>query len=432
MQRQGKTRRRFMKAGLGAAAAYAGRGSAGQEIEKLAAVVEQSGTADRDYWCSLAGRLASPVLRALSRRRLKIEMPVETAPTAKDRPQYTHLEALGRLLCGIAPWLELAGDETREGRDRARLADLARTGLDAATDPASPDHMNFSAGHQPLVDAAFLAQAILRAPGELWHRLPHRVQANVIASLKETRAIKPSENNWLLFATTVEVFMHRAGEPTDEARLLDGLRTFRDWYLGDGLYGDGPEFHCDYYNSFVIHPMLIEALDVVRALSPEWQSLWERETARLTRWAAIQERLIAPDGSYPAIGRSLAYRCGAFQGLALAALRHALPAELPPGQARCALTAVIRRTLDAPGTWNSDGWLQIGLDGHQPGLGERYISTGSLYLCSAALLPLGLPASDAFWTGPAAPTSWEKVWSGRDLPADHALPIDPRGVKKQG
>jgi hypothetical protein len=105
----------------------------------------------------------------------------------------------------------------------------------------------------------------------------------------------------------------------------------------------------------------------------------------------------------------------------LAAWRGLLPAEVTPGQARRALTAVIRRTLEAPGTFDARGWLTIGLAGHQPKLGENYISTGSLYLCSTAFLPLGLPPRAAFWSAPGARTTWEKVWSGEDLPADHAI-----------
>lgn len=35
-----------------------------------------------------------------------------------------------------------------------------------------------------------------------------------------------------------------------------------EWYKGDGWYGDGPDFHFDYYNSFVIQPMIIQVLDV--------------------------------------------------------------------------------------------------------------------------------------------------------------------------
>lgn len=377
--------------------------------------------ADRAYWCAIADKLASPLLLALAERKLKALMPVESHPTSRDRPQYTYLEGFGRLLAGIAPWLELGGDDTPEGKERARFAALARAGIDAATDPVSPDFMNFAKGRQPLVDAAFLAQALLRAPNELWQKLDARVQANVVTALKSSRPIPAGESNWKLFATTVEVFLHRAGEKRDDARLMEGVTKHRDWYLGDGMYGDGPEFHWDYYNSFVIQPMFVEALDVIGDESPELKTLQAKTRERLARWAAVQERLISPDGSYPAIGRSIAYRCGAFQGLALAALRRLLPSEIKPAQVRVALTRVIRRTLEAPGTFDAKGWLRIGLAGAQPALGEGYISTGSLYLCSVALLPLGLPASDEFWTAPAEPTTWEKIWAGANLPVDRAI-----------
>ena len=133
------------------------------------------------------------------------------------------------------------------------------------------------------------------------------------------------------------------------------------------------------------------------------------------------ERLIAPDGSFPPIGRSLAYRCGAMQLLAQVALRRTLPEGVTPAQVRGALTAVIRRTLEAPGTFDAAGWLQIGFCGHQPGVGERYISTGSLYLCSVGLLPLGLPPADDFWSAPAQPWTSVRAWSGQEFPIDHAL-----------
>jgi hypothetical protein len=98
-----------------------------------------------------------------------------------------------------------------------------------------------------------------------------------------------------------------------------------------------------------------------------------------------------------------------------------LPQAVAPAQARVALTRVLRRTLEAPGTFDADGWLKIGLAGHQPGLGETYICTGSLYLCSAVLLPLGLPPDHPFWTAPPQRTTWEKAWSGDDLAADSSL-----------
>lgn len=417
-----KTRRNFLK--LSAAAGLLGATDVGA-LAKAAPSPATEDTANpagrRAAWCEIAGRLASPLLPALAARKLKATMPVESHPSSKDRAQYTHLEGFGRLLAGLAPWLELGADDTTEGRERGRLAALAREGMDAATDPASPDFMNFSKGGQPLVDAAFLAQAMLRAPNELWGKLDPRVRRNVVAALVSSRPIKPGESNWKLFATTVEVFLHRAGEKRDDARLLEGIRKHREWYLGDGIYGDGPEFHWDYYNSFVIQPMLVEALDVVGEETPELKTFQTKSRERLTRWAAVQERLIAPDGTYPVLGRSIAYRCGAFQGLAMAAWRKLLPADVTPAQARGALDAVILRTLGAPGTFDERGWLRIGLSGAQPGLGEGYISTGSLYLCSVALLPLGLPAEDPFWTAPATPSTWQKAWAGENLHADKAI-----------
>jgi hypothetical protein len=251
--------------------------------------------------------------------------------------------------------------------------------------------------------------------------LDGRVRGNVVAALKATRQVKPPVNNWVLFAAMVEACLHRAGEARDEARLLDGVRQMGRWYAGDGWYGDGPEFHTDYYNAYVIHPMLVEVLDVVGDEADEWRKLREQAKARLTRFAAVQERMISPDGSFPVLGRSIVYRGGAMQGLALAALRHQLPKEVEPAQARAALTAVIRRTLGAPETFDDKGWLRLGLAGHQPALAERYISTGSLYLCTNVFLPLGLPAADTFWSGAVVPTTWEKTWSGANISADYAL-----------
>ncbi len=375
---------------------------------------------DRQYWVGIARRLSTPVLEALAARRLNTDMPVEAA-NPRQRREVTHLEALGRLLCGIAPWLELGPDDSAEGAERRRFAELARAGIDAATDPASPDFMNFTKGGQPLVDAAFLAQAILRAPTELWSKLDARVRTNVLAAMASTRSIAAPESNWKLFATMVEALFVRAGGVRNDARLMEGIEKHARWYLGDGTYGDGPEFHWDYYNSFVIQPMFVEALDVVGDETPELKALRDKARQRLSRWAAIQERMIAPDGTFPVIGRSVAYRCGAFHGLALASLRRTLPKEVSPAQARVALTAVIRRTLEASGTWDSNGWLQIGIAGHQPRIAETYISTGSLYLASFALLPLGLAATDPFWSEPAARTTWEKIWAGEDVPADKAL-----------
>jgi hypothetical protein len=377
---------------------------------------------DRATWVRTLGRVAGPVLESLARNALRARMPVE-CPTGKvdDRRKVTHLEAVGRTLAGLAPWLELSGTAVEEARQQQRWSDLARTGLAHAADPEAPDFLPFDAGAQCLVDAAFLAHAFVRAPRELWQKLDATTRTRVIALMASTRSIKPGNSNWLLFSAMVETFLAAAGAEWKEAPIETALRSHMEWYKGDGAYGDGPEYHWDYYNSFVIQPFLIDVLEGIGRVSDRWSSLRQGVLDRARRYAEVQERLIAPDGSYPPIGRSIAYRCGAFQLLAQMALRHELPEAVSPAQARSALTAVIRRTLDAPSTFDAQGWLRIGLSGAQPHLAEGYISTGSLYLCTVGFLPLGLPASDRFWSDPPADWTSRRAWSGQDLPADHAL-----------
>jgi hypothetical protein len=376
------------------------------------------GTDVRREWVARIVRVSDPVLTHLASGTLKHTMPVEGVP---DRRAVTHLEAVGRTLAGLAPWLALPSDTTPEGKERARLLALARDGLRRATDPKEPDALNFTDGGQPLVDAAFLAHAIVRAPQALSTGLDDATRTRLADRLRATRTITPGFNNWLLFSAMVEAALRIMGQPWDALRVDYAVRQHVQWYKGDGVYGDGPTLHWDYYNSFVIQPMLLDVLQVCADAQPAWVALRTSTVARATRFAAILERLIGPDGTFPPIGRSLAYRCGAFQLLAQMALSRTLPEALAPAQVRAALDAVIRRTLDAPDTFTGSGWLQIGLCGHQPGVGERYISTGSLYLCTTAFVPLGLPPSDPFWAGPGQPWTSRRAWAGEAFPIDHAL-----------
>lgn len=411
-------RRTFLKS-----VAAAGALTSFKPMPALAAPVPgTTGQQDRQYWIQALTRVTDPVLRALSQQKLKSAMPVE-APhgNVADRRRFTYLEATGRLLCGIAPWLDSGPADGPEGNLRRQRAEWARAAINAATDPKSPDFMNFNQGSQPVVDAAFLAQAVLRAPTELWQKLDASTQRNLVKALESTRIIRPGFNNWLLFSAIVEAGLCFMGEPWDKVRVDYALREHQSWYLGDGMYGDGPQFHWDYYNSFVIQPMLLDVLDTVSKHSADWDSMRPAVLARAQRYAAIQERLISPEGTFPAIGRSLAYRFGAFHLLASVALRRQLPEGVLPEQVRCALTAVMRRMIEAPGTFDANGWLTVGFCGHQPAIGEGYISTGSCYLCSAAWLPLGLGPDDPFWKNPPQPWTQQKVWSGKDVPADHAL-----------
>ena len=81
-------------------------------------------------------------------------------------------------------------------------------------------------------------------------------------ALQLTRKTKPGQNNWLLFAGIIEAGLLKFTGSCDQLRIDDGIIKHKEWYKGDGIYGDGADFHADYYNRFVIHPMLLDILKV--------------------------------------------------------------------------------------------------------------------------------------------------------------------------
>ena len=386
-------------------------------------LAKSTGIDDRRVWVEKMTKIAAPVLENLAQGTLKKNMPYESLSDSPLRKEVSYLEAVGRTLCGIAPWLELGPDETEEGKLRAHYIDLVVKGIRNAVDPNSPDHLMFDDRHsQPLVDAAFLAQGILRAPTQIWGNLDKQTQERLVKEWKISRNIKAFESNWLLFASIIEAtLLEFTGEYIAE-RLNYGVNRFRnDWYKGDAWYGDGADFHLDYYNSLVIHPMLTDVLRIMKKHNLEGADFLPEQETRHARFAVQLERMISPEGTYPVIGRSIVYRFGSFHALSHAALLRILPGKLSPAAVRCGLTAVIQRQINQPHTFDCNGWLRVGFAGSQINMSEDYINTGSIYLCMAVFLPLGLPADDAFWTNP--PIAWTslKAWNGVDVGADHAL-----------
>lgn len=373
----------------------------------------------RNIWLGHLLDIVTPVLEHLSAGTLHEAIP---AGFHSDRKQYILLEAFGRSICGIAPWLELDGLEGEERLLQEKYRKMARECMDRATDPGSGDYMNFCGEGQPLVDAAFLAHGILRAPRQLFFELDERVKKNVTQALRASRRTVPCVTNWLLFSAMVEAALYRMGEEDyDLVRVDYAVNMFRNWYLGDGTYGDGPEFHWDYYNSFVIQPMLVDILRTLKEERREYKELLPEAERRAARYALILERMIAPDGTYPVIGRSVTYRFGVFQMLAQAALEELLPEGVSAGQVRSALHGVIEKVMENKEIFDKEGWLQPGVYGAQPDLAEGYISVGSLYLCSTVFLPLGLLPSHKFWTEADADWTSRKIWRGENLSCDHAI-----------
>ncbi len=383
----------------------------------------QSST-DRAYWLLELDKMVNPVLSKLAKDSLRVAMPQVVSPKVDNknqRIQVQYLEVIGRVLSGIAPWLQLEGGSAQEIALRNQYRQWTLQGLANAFDSTANDYLRFDLGSQQLVDASFLALALVRAPW-LWEHLDEGTKNRIIVSLKRTRQYKPAFSNWLLFSAMTEAFFCQYGYEWDPMRVDYALQQLEQWYVGDGLYKDGVSFAFDYYNSYVIHPYLASITTIIGKKTAAYADMTIKIKKRNERYAIIQERLINSDGTFPATGRSIIYRGAAFHHLADMAWRKALPASLPPAQVRCALTAVLRKTLESPSTYRN-GWLTIGLYGDQPDIADVYNNQGSPYLCTALFLPLGLAESDPFWAQPSTSWSAQKIWRGENFPNDHSVDL---------
>ena len=384
--------------------------------------VQQS---DRQYWCSLAYKMAQPVLENMAKGELQKNMQTEFSPSFDNRnKKVLYMECFGRLMAGVAPWLTLPDDATAEGKQRKQLREWALASYKNAVDPQSPDYLCWGIGGQNLVDAAYVAESFLRAYDTLWKPLDEVTKKRYLKEFAKLRHIDPPYTNWLLFSSTIESFMAKAGGDFDEYRVNSACRKVEEWYVGDGWYADGPVFAFDYYSSYVFHPMYLETLQAMVDAKVnsrlDYQKYYDRELKRCQKYSIILERFISPEGTFPAFGRSIPYRMATMQPLALMAWYQTLPSDLSNGQVRAALTKVLHRMFDQQNNFNEKGYLSIGFCGNsQKNVADWYTNNGSLYMTTLAFMPLGLPADHPFWTDAAQPWTQVKAWNNQQFPKDH-------------
>ena len=386
--------------------------------------LEKESNEDRAYWVDLLYKMAAPVLSNMAEGNLQKNMIVEVSPNWDGRNKgVTYMETFGRLMAGIAPWLSLPDDETDEGMKRKQLRDWALKSYRNAVDPESPDYLLWRGHGQALVDAAYIAESFLRGYDALWEPLDDTTKSRYIEEFSQLRRVDPPYTNWLLFSSTIEGLLAKAGAQYDEYRVNSAIRKVEEWYTGDGWCADGPEFASDYYSSYVFHPMYLETLQALKDSKAytriHYSNYYNRALRRAQKYSIVLERLISPEGTFPVFGRSIPYRMATMQPLALMAWYEKLPAGLTNGQVRSALTAVMHRMFDDKENFNEGGFLTIGFAGRQPNIADWYTNNGSLYMTSLSFLPLGLPATHPFWTDAQQPWTSQKAWSGQPFPKDH-------------
>ncbi len=401
---------------------------------------QTTGAQDRAYWAKLAYTMAAPVLENMANGTLQKNMKLELSPTWDNRDKkVAYMECFGRLMAGITPWLTLPDDDTAEGKQRKQLREWALKAYANAVDPESPDYLGWRSGGQTLVDAAYVVESLVRGYDALWVPLDSVTKQRYIKELQGLRRYDPCTTNWLLFCAMEESFLMKVGASYDQYRIHMAMNKVEEWYVGDGWYSDGAAFAFDYYNSYVIQPMYLECLQMIKEKYPNdsWicrsngsengvQKRYANVLKRMQKYGVILERFISPEGTFPVVGRSIPYRLAVMQPLAMLAWQKNLPDELHNGQVRAGLTAVMKRMFDGKGQTNftEDGYLTIGFVGSHPNTADWYTNNGSLYMTSLAFMPLGLPADDAFWTD--APEKWtsKKAWEGDDFPKDHKWNIN--------
>lgn len=382
---------------------------------------------DREYWCQQAYKMAQPVLENMAKGELQKNMQLEVSPNWDGRnKKVAYMETFGRLMAGIAPWLSLPDDDTPEGVQRKQLRQWALAAYKNAVDPESPDYLAWRGHGQALVDAAYVAESLIRGYDALWMPLDEVTKQRYLEEFKQLRRVEPPYTNWFLFSSTIESFIAKAfgTKEYDDFRVMMPIRKTEEWYVGDGWYADGPVFAFDYYTSYVFHAMYLETLQNMidakqNGTRLDYKKYYDRELKRAQKFSIVLERFISPEGTFPVIGRSTPYRLAALQPLALLAWYQKLPSDLSNGQVRAALTKTMHRMFDQQNNYNEGGFLTIGFCGSQPGTADWYTNNGSLYMTSLSFMPLGLPADHDFWTCEPQPWTQVKAWGGQPFPKDH-------------
>ena len=346
-------------------------------------------------------RIVTPVLQGFANKTLKSMFVAQTPPKFSRPDTAIYVELFCRTVMGTAPLFQHPAEDTEDLR--ALTVASFRTVFDDGYIGS------WDCGDQLLVEAANLAYAFLVYP-RCWSALPTSTQSHVFALLKRASAIPPHNNNWILFKCAVDVFlyMHRQGV-SKLGHVFKYLDLLESWYVGDGWYKDGPAFHMDFYNSFVIHPFVVVVRRAIRDMRPDGAKQYAVAVRRLQRHAEFLERLIAADGTFPVFGRSAVYRTAVFHALVFCVQHVELPSSL---SVRCALGRVHDRMWKSDVNFDAAGFLHLGFMGRQHSLANSYSSNASCYFTCLSFSVCGLPESHPFWLEPDTPLlTQEKIWT---------------------
>ncbi len=353
----------------------------------------------RTHWEVLADHLLLAVRPFATARHGGIALP---GTPGGYGPRIDAQEGFARTFLAAA--FRVAGEH---GRDPLDLMGWYAQGLDAATDPGSPEAwLRLEDDLQTKVEAASVALGLHLTRPWLWDRLDAGVRERVVDYLRDgVRTFYPPIN-WLWFRVVTQEFLHAVGALDDLAQLRADVATLDGFYRADGWYSDGPERSFDHYAGWAMH-LYPQVWTEMAAGRPEADAFADVSRDRLARFLDDAVRLVGADGAPLVQGRSLVYRFATAAPFWLGA-RAGVGS---PGLLRRAASGTVRYFVDQ-GAVGADGLLSIGWFGPWRPMAQSYSGPGSPYWASKGLLGLVLPADHPVWTAVEEPLPVEQADQG--------------------
>jgi hypothetical protein len=345
----------------------------------------------RQTWETLADSMLAAVRPYASPQGSLVDLP---GPASRSGRWSDGLEGFARtfLLAGFR--LARSGDE-----DPANLAEWYATGLDAGTDPSSPQRWpTFAECQQAKVEGASIAIALHETRRWIWDRLDDAVRQRIVAWLAGILDDPIWDNNWTWFQAIMEAFLRSVGGPWRAEDIDRTLDRTESWYVGGGWYSDGTRGsdgprNFDYYCGWAMQFYPLWYCRISGADADD--ELLTRYRDRLTRYLADARYLIAADGAPLIQGRSLTYRFAMLAPFWTGAVFDATP--LRPGATRRLASGVVRHFV-TEGCFDSADLLPLGWHREFPAMRQPYSGPGSPYWASKAFAGLVLPADHPVWT----------------------------------
>ena len=296
------------------------------------------------------------------------------------------LEGVARPLWGIIPLVKGGGEFKHWALYQGIIAQ--------GTDPQSDGYWGPASGiNQRSVEMAAFGLLLAVLPEHGWEPLSDASKDNFATWLANIQHCPMPQNNWLFFTILVQAGLRKVGRAdlVDELLELTYLKKIKDFYLGDGWYGDGEVRNIDHYGGFAIHFYSIIYATLIEDADPTLKQLF---ISRADQYCEPFSYWFAETGECLALGRSLTYRfaTAGFWGAAASLDLSAISA----GEVKGLWARQIRQWKDKP-IFTCDGLLSRGYDYPNLNVCECYNSPTSPYWAFKAFFPLLLANDHPFW-----------------------------------